>query len=99
MFMTDLLGICARRYDMKRWLARFDAACGWINPGLVVAAFVLAVLDVAAAGQRWAVAHPRAAVSAKAVTVAAKNDIKNDIKSEQCAPALPPELRDMIGRD
>ncbi len=84
---------------MKRWLPQLDAACGWINPGLVIAAVILAVLDVAAAGQRWTVAHPRDAVSTRTVAVAAKRDIKRDIKSEQCAPALPPELRDMAGRD
>lgn len=78
---------------MKRWMAQLDAACAWVNPGLVIAALILAVLDVAAAGQRWSLAHPQA--SAKTVIVAAKRDIK----SEQCAPALPPELREMAGRD
>jgi len=74
---------------MKRWMAQLDTACAWVNPGLVIAAAILAVLDIAAAGQRWTLAHPQAL--AKAVVVAAK--------SEQCAPALPPELRDMAGRD
>ena len=84
---------------MKRRMAQLDAACTWVNPGLVIAALILAVLDVAAAGQRWAVAHPRAAISAKTVIVAAKKDFKKDIRSEPCAPALPVELRDMAGRD
>jgi hypothetical protein len=70
-------------------MVQLDTACAWINPGLVIAAAILAVLDIAAAGQRWTLAHPQA--SAKAVIVAAK--------SELCAPALPPELRDMAGRD
>ena len=77
---------------MHRWIARLDAACAWINPGLVVAALALALLDVAVAAQHWPPAY--AAVSApaqKAVIVAAKHD--------QCAPAVPPELRDMAGRD
>lgn len=76
---------------MKRWMAQLDATCAWVNPGLVIAALILAVLDIAAAGQWWSVAHPQASVPAKTVIVAAKN--------EQCAPALPPELRDMAGRD
>ena len=74
---------------MKRWMARLDTACAWVNPGLVIAAMILAMLDVAAAGQRWTLAHPP--VAAKAVVVATKN--------EQCAPAIPAELRDMAGRD
>ena len=78
---------------MKRWMAQLDTACAWVNPGLVIAALVLALLDVAEAGQRWSLAHPQ--TSAKSVVVTARRDIK----SEQCAPAVPPELRDMAGRD
>jgi hypothetical protein len=74
---------------MKRWMAQLDTACAWVNPGLVIAALVLALLDVAEVGQRWSLAHPQA--SAKSVVVTAK--------SEECAPAVPPELRDMAGRD
>lgn len=74
---------------MKRWMAQLDAACAQVNPGLVIAAIILAVLDVAAAGQRWTLAHPQA--SAKTVIVAAK--------SEMCASAVPSELREMAGRD
>jgi hypothetical protein len=76
---------------MKRWIAQLDTACAWVNPGLVIAALILAVLDIAAARQRWTFAHTQAAVRAKTVVVAAK--------SKKCAPVLPPELRDMIGRD
>ena len=77
---------------MHRWIARLDAACAWINPGLVVAALVLALLDVAVAEQHWTPAHAPVSVPAhKAVIVAATRD--------QCAPAVPPELRDMAGRD
>jgi hypothetical protein len=76
---------------MKGWMAALDAACAWVNPGLVVLAVVLALLDVTAAAQHWTVAHPQAPVAVRTVIVAAK--------AEQCSPALPPELRDMIGRD
>ena len=72
-------------------MVQLDTACAWINPGLVIAAAILAVLDVAEVGQRWTIAHPRGAVPTSSVVVAAK--------SEQCAPALPPELREMAGRD
>jgi len=76
---------------MKGWMAALDAVCAWVNPGLVVVAVVLALLDVAAAGQRWTVAHPQAPVAVRTVTVAAE--------AKECSPALPSELRDMIGRD
>jgi hypothetical protein len=71
-------------------MAQLDAACAWINPGLVVVAMILTILDIAAA-RRWTLAHPQATVPAKTVLVAAK--------SKKCAPAIPPELRDMAGRD
>jgi hypothetical protein len=74
---------------MKRWMAQLDTACAWVNPALVIVAMILVMLDVAAAGQRWTLAHPP--VAATAVVVATRN--------EQCAAAIPPELRDMVGRD
>ena len=74
---------------MKRWMALLDAVTSQVNPGLVIAAMILAILDVAAAGQRWTLTHPQA--PAKIVMVAAN--------SEQCTPALPPDLREMAGRD
>jgi hypothetical protein len=77
--------------EMKRWTAALDAACAWVNPVLAVVAFGLAVLDVAAVGQSWTLAHPQASVAAKTVAVA--------VRSDGCSPPLPPELRDMIGRD
>jgi hypothetical protein len=76
---------------MKQLMAQLDAACAWVNPGLVIVAVILVILDVAAAGQRWTLAHPPTSVTARTVVVTAK--------SEQCAPALPPELREMAGRD
>lgn len=80
-------------------MAQLDAVCAWLNTGLALVAFFLAVLDVAAVGQRWTVARPRASVAAKIVVVAAESESKRDITNEPCAPALPPELRDMVGRD
>jgi hypothetical protein len=88
-----------RGREMKRWIARLDAVCAWLNTGLALIAFFLAVLDVAAVGQRWTVAHPQASAATKTVVVVAERQIKKDIMNEQCAPALPPELRDMAGRD
>jgi hypothetical protein len=76
---------------MKGWMAALDAVCAWVNPGLVVVAVLLALLDVAAATQRWTGAHPQAPAAVRTVIVAAE--------AEQCSPALPPELRDMVGRD
>jgi hypothetical protein len=78
---------------MKGWMAALDAACAWINPALVVVAIIIALLDLAAAAQRWTVVHPETPVSGRTVivTVAAE--------TEGCSPALPPELRDMAGRD
>jgi hypothetical protein len=78
---------------MKGWMAALDAACAWVNPGLVLVAVFIALLDLAAAAQGWAVTHPEAPVSVKTVivTVAAETG--------RCSPALPPELRDMAGHD
>ena len=75
---------------MKGWMSALDAACAWINPGLVVVAVVIALLDFTAAAQGWTVAHPEAPVSVRTVVTA---------KAEACSPALPLELRDMAGRD
>ena len=78
---------------MKGWMAALDAVCAWVNPGLVLIAVVIALLDLAAAAQRWTVAHPEAPVSVRTVivTVAAE--------AGECSAALAPELRDMAGRD
>ena len=75
-------------------MAKLDAACAWINPGpaLVAVAVAVALLDLAAAAQRWTAARPEAPPApARIVTVAAE--------AEACPPALPPDLRDMAGRD
>ena len=76
---------------MKRLTSALDAILAWANPGLIAAAAILALLDVAAAAQHLSVSRPETPVAVRTVIVAAK--------TEQCSPALPPELRDMIGRD
>lgn len=77
---------------MRGRMAALDAACARINPGLASAAFALATLDLAVAGQRWATAV-RAAAPVPAGPVVA------GIPADGCAPAGAPELRDMAGRD
>ncbi len=76
---------------MKGWMAALGVTCAWVNPGLVLVAIVLALLDLTVVAQRWAALQPLspAPVGTVAVTVAA----------EGCSPALAPELRDMVGRD
>ena len=80
---------------MKRWMADLDATCAWINPGLALVAVATALLDLAAAAQRWTVAHPAEAPPAPARTVV----VTVAAEAKACPPALPPELRDMAGRD
>lgn len=73
-------------------MAELDAACAWINPGLALVAVAVALLDLAAAAQRWTAARSEAPPApARIVTVAAE--------AEACPPALPPDLRDTAGRD
>jgi hypothetical protein len=73
---------------MKGRIAALDAACARVNPVLAPIAAIIALLDVAVAAHRWAAVHPAApAPAATAVAV------------ERCPPVLPPELRDMAGRD
>ena len=77
--------------DLKtapRWLMRFNTILLWLNPCLSVAALVLALLVIAAAGERstgnGANAAPRIVRLAAAPS------------PELCRPAiLPPELRDL----
>jgi hypothetical protein len=73
---------------MKERIAALDAACARVNPVLALTAVIIALLDVAVAAHRWSAAHPVApGLVAKAVT------------AKQYSPILPPELRDMAGRD
>lgn len=73
---------------MKGRTAALDAACARVNPGLVLVAAAIALLDFAVAAQRWAAEHPPAAPIG-VVTVAADTCF--------AAPAL--ELQDRAGRD
>ncbi len=76
---------------MRGWMAALDATCAWVNPGLVLVAIAVALLDLTVAAQRWTVVHsvPPIPVRTIVVTVAA----------ERCSPVPPPELRDMAGHD
>jgi hypothetical protein len=76
---------------MKRLTSALDAIFAWANPGLIAAAVILALLDVAVAAQHLSVSRPETPVAVRAVVVSAE--------TEQCAPVIPPELRDMIRHD
>ena len=76
---------------MKRLTSALDAILAWANPGLIAAAAILALLDVAAAAQHLSVSRPEAPVAVRTVVVSAE--------TEQCAPVAPPALRDMLGHD
>ncbi len=76
---------------MKEWMAELDAACAWVNPGLVLVAVAAALLDLAVAAQRWTIVHPEAPAPVRAVVAT--------VAAEGCSPVLPPEPRDMAGRD
>jgi hypothetical protein len=76
---------------MKRLTSALDAIFAWANPGLIAAAVILALLDVAAAPQHLSVSRPETPVAVRTVVVSPE--------TEQCAPVIPPELRDMIGHD
>jgi hypothetical protein len=76
---------------MKRLTSALDTIFGWANPGLIAAAVILALLDVAAATQHLSVSRPETPVAVRTVVLSAK--------TEQCALVIPPELRDMIGHD
>ncbi len=69
-------------------MAALDAACARVNPGLVLVADAIAMLDLAVEAQRWAAEHPPAALVG-VVTGAAER--------YSAAPAL--ELQDRAGRD
>lgn len=76
---------------MKRLTSALDTIFAGANPGLIAAAVMLALLDVAAAAQHLSVSRPETPVAVRTVVVPAA--------AEQCAPVIPPELRDMIGHD
>jgi len=75
---------------MREWAAALDGMCARINPVLVLAAIIIALLNLAAATQRWTIVHPGSTLPVKpAVTLSA----------ERCPPILAPELRDLMGYD
>ena len=76
---------------MKRLTSVLDAIFAGAHPGLIAAAVILALLDVAAAAQHLIVPRPETPVAVRTVVASAA--------PEQRAPVIPPELRDMIGHD
>ena len=76
---------------MKRLTSALDAIFAWANPSLIAAAVILALLDVAAAAQHLSVSRPETPVAVRTVVVSAE--------TEQRAPVIPPEMRDMLGHD
>lgn len=42
---------------MREWMTALDAICAWVNPGLVLVATALALLNLTVAAQRWTVVH------------------------------------------
>ena len=76
---------------MKRLTSVLDAIFAGANPGLIAAAMILALLDVAVAAQHLSVSRPETPVAVRTVVVSAE--------IAQRAPVIPPELRDMIGHD
>jgi hypothetical protein len=70
------------------WLIRFNAILLWLNPALSLAAAVLALLVIAAAGERSSGHGAKAATQVVRLAAAPSPDL--------CRPAtLPPELRDL----
>lgn len=69
------------------WLIRFNTILLWLNPGLSLVAVILALLVIAAAGERW---------SGDRIKVAPQIARLADARSpDPCRPSLPPELRDL----
>lgn len=70
------------------WLIRFNTILLWLNPCLSVAALVLALLVIAAAGQRSNGNGTNSAPQVVRLAAAPSPDL--------CRPAiLPPEVRDL----
>ncbi len=76
---------------MRQWTAALDAMCARINPVLVLAAVIIALLNLVAVAQRWTVVHPAAALPVKPAVA--------NLPAERCSPILAPELRDLMGYD
>jgi hypothetical protein len=70
------------------WLTRFNTILLWLNPGLSLVALILALLVIAAAGERASGNGTKAAPQVTRLAEAPSSDL--------CRPAsLPPELRDL----
>lgn len=80
-----------------RWVAVLDSTCAWVNPGLVLVAIAVALLDLTVAAQRWAVVSSTSPVPVRTVIVTTV--------VERAPPVIvpchdvAPELRDMAGHD
>ncbi len=72
-------------------MVTLDAGCAWINPSLVLAALVVALLDLILAAKQWAVVHPAPPTLVRIVA--------DNFTAGRCPPNLVPDLRDMAGRD
>jgi hypothetical protein len=70
------------------WLIRFNTILLWLNPGLSLIAVALALLVIAAAGERSAGNRTNAAPQVARLIETPPSDL--------CRPStLPPELRDL----
>jgi len=76
---------------MREWTAALDAVCARINPVLMLAAIIIALLNLAVAAQRWTIMHPAPSLPIKPAVAT--------LPAERCSPILAPELRDLMGYD
>ena len=74
------------------WLIRFNTILLWLNPGLSLAAVVLALLVIAAAGERWPGTGANAAPRAVRLAEAPPTNLCRQ-------STMPPELRDLYLHD
>ena len=74
------------------WLIRFNTILLWLNPGLSLVAAILALLVIAAAGERSSGNRTKAGPQVVRLAAAPSPDL--------CRPSsLPPELRDLYLHD
>src|SRR4051812_17753892 len=83
--------IVEQRYDWltimnSHWHLRLNDFLAWLNPVLGLVAAILALLTIVAAAERF----PRTAASPAVPTARAVS-----VASAECAPAMPPELRNL----
>lgn len=70
------------------WLIRFNTILIWLNPALSLIAVVLALLVIAAAGERWPATRANAAPRVVRLAEVPPTNL--------CRPSTPPpELRDL----